>query len=183
MHRAITLSKGAYTVRPLQKDDMEPIRVWRNAQMDILRQERQLSEKDQEIYWKEVLRPSFEQQQPQQVLFAFLEHDDLIGYGGVTHLDWKSKLGEVSFLLNPVYTKNDQKYRVLFKHFLALIKTAAFDKLGLVRLFTETYDIRPSHIAELESSGFNLEKRIENAVEIENKQVDSLIHGCEANER
>lgn len=182
-HREITLSQGKHAIRPLQKKDMESIRLWRNAQMEVLRQEKLLSEKDQENYWREVLLPSFEHPKPQQVLFAFLENERLIGYGGVTHLDWTSKVGEVSFLLDPIFIENDQEYRIRFKHFLVLIKTAAFDKLGLVRLFTETYDIRPSHIAELESSGFHFEKRMRNSIEIKEKRVDSLIHGCHANER
>lgn len=183
MHRKITLTQGEFILRPIHKEDMESIRGWRNAQMKVLRQESRLSVSDQERYWNETLLPSFNDPQPEQVLFGFLENGKLIGYGGITHIDWKSKAGEVSFLLDPVFQKDEDVYRSRFREFLALIKTAAFDNLGLFRLFTETYDIRPGHIAELETSGFIFEKRNKDSVEIGNKKVDSLIHGCEAHER
>lgn len=183
MLRKITLSRGNYSLRPINKEDMESIRVWRNAQMKVLRQDTPLSVSDQERYWTETLLPSFDDLEPSQVLFGFLEDDRLIGYGGITHIDWRKKAGEVSFLLDPVFQNDEDAYRSRFREFLSLIKTAAFDNLGLFRLFTETYDIRPGHIAELETSGFIFEKRNKDSVEIGNKKVDSLIHGCEAHER
>jgi len=45
-------------------------------------------------------------------------------------------------------------------------------------LFTETYDIRPRHVAILEMNGFKLEGRLIDHVLIDGKYIDALIHGC-----
>ncbi|CCB91421.1 putative uncharacterized protein [Waddlia chondrophila 2032/99] len=172
-----------YSLRLLLHQDMEPIRRWRNSQIDILRQSSHLSHQEQEAYWKEVVAPSYQMNHPDQLLVAFLEGSQLIGYGGITHIDWERKEGEVSFLLNPEEIESSKNYRKKFGIFLELIKTAAFDKLNLIRLFTETYDIRPDHISELEARGFQLKKRLTDAIEVRGRKVDALIHEYIADER
>ena len=39
----LAAAAGRYALRPLRWDDREPIRQWRNDQLDILRQDRPLS--------------------------------------------------------------------------------------------------------------------------------------------
>lgn len=177
------LAKSHYALRLLMHPDMEPIRNWRNSQIDVLRQSSHLTQEEQEIYWQKVVLPSYQKNQPEQFLVAFLELGKLIGYGGITHIDWEKGVGEVSFLLCPDEIGTPENYRMKFGSFLELIKTTAFDKLKLVRLFTETYDIRPDHISELEANGFRLENRLKNAVEINGRKVDVLIHGLNTDER
>ena len=183
MYKDFSQVNGQYSLRPLKFEDMEPIRRWRNAQLDVLRQQKPLSREQQEAYWQNTVAPSYSQSKVEQLLLAFIEAEELIGYGGVTHIDWVEGCGEVSFLLNPKLVANPQEYRKKFGVFLEMIKTVAFDKLGLKRLYTETYDIRPDHISELELRGFRLEKRLSEAVEIQGRLVDSLIHGCKTDER
>jgi RimJ/RimL family protein N-acetyltransferase len=174
--------EGEYHLRPLDLQDMEPVRQWRNEQIDILRQQAPLTKEEQVGYWNTVIIPSFSQSRPEQLLFAYLKEEDLIGYGGITHIDWDKREGELSFLLDPAYTTDPSSYRSRFGTFLQLIKRIAFEQIKLSRVFTETYDVRPDHVAELESKGFLFERRLDQHVELHGRLVDSLIHGCISNE-
>jgi len=138
---------------------MELIRVWRNAQMRVLRQSRPLSPEDQKRYFRDVVMPTFEQPQPPMLLFTYLLDDHPIGYGGLVHIDWENRRAEISFLLETARSREDAdgEYARLFSCFLALMKRIAFDELGLNRLYTETFDIRPLHVQVLEQNGFRPE--------------------------
>ena len=57
-----------------------------------------------------------------------------------------------------------------------MISKIVFEELKFKKLFAETYDIRPYHIEILEKFGFKEEKRIENSVEINGKNVCSVFH-------
>ena len=48
---------GDYKIRPVQKKEIENIRLWRNKQMDVLRQETKISFNEQKIYFKENIWP------------------------------------------------------------------------------------------------------------------------------
>jgi hypothetical protein len=168
-----------YELQPLRYQDIFQIKKWRNEQIDILRQDVLLTDEMQETYYREVLLPSFGLCEPKQILFSFLKDSRLIGYGGIVHIDWTTKQGEISFLVDSIRAQNKQCYQNDFSHFLALIKIVAFEQLHFFRLFTETYDIRPLHIAVLEESGFQLETRLKDRVIINGKSTDALIHGCE----
>lgn len=172
-----TFVSPPYSLIAIRREDMESIRRWRNAQIDILRQTRLLSQEDQENYWIKVLEPSFALKQPKQVLFTFLKDQQCIGYGGLTHIDWDVQRAEISFLLDPQHTGDANVYSNEFMHFLGLLKEAAFDVLGLHRLYTETFDTRPVHVATLEKAGFQFEGRLKDHVKVRGKHVDSLIHG------
>ncbi len=170
-------SKGPYTITPLREADIFPIRRWRNEQMDVLRQNRLLSEADQLKYYHDVVVPSFEAEQPKIILFSYLLDGRCIGYGGLTNIDWVSGRAEISFLVDTGRTKDEAGYREDFSVFLSLMKEVAFTDVHFNRLFTETFDIRPVHVGILETSGFRLEGIMREHVRIGDRFVDSLIHG------
>jgi len=153
---------------------------WRNAQLKVLRQREPLTPEKQERYYQGVILPSFAEKTPRQILFSYLHKEELIGYGGLVHISWEDRRAEVSFLVDPDRVGDSSIYSQDFSLYLSLIKQAAFQHLGFMRVFTETYDIRPHHISILESSGFQLEGRLKAHVWIDGKPVDSLIHGCVA---
>jgi hypothetical protein len=164
-------SAGAYAVRSIEHADMEPIRVWRNAQLPVLRQAAEISPAEQERYFEQAVRPTFEQARPRQVLLTLLEHDTPIGYGGMTNLDWDARQGELSFLVAPARAADPELYERDFRAFLELaVDGVALEDLGLMRVVTETYDIRPRHVAILEAFGFILGARVPGP------GVDSLMH-------
>ncbi|WP_286885368.1 GNAT family N-acetyltransferase [Aneurinibacillus sp. UBA3580] len=169
--------KNGYSVCSIREQDMLLIKEWRNAQMDVLRQNRLLTDKDQMRYYRSVVQPSFTQDEPKIMLFSFFNSEEFIGYGGLTNIDWISGRAEISFLLNPVRTIYEDAYEADFLAFLSLMRVVAFKELGFNRLFTETFDIRPYHISILEKFGFRLEGRMKQHVYIHGQFVDSLLHG------
>ena len=169
-------SLGSYSIIAIRKFDIESIRRWRNANINVLRQQSKLKRKQQNIYYINVIHPSFSKQYPTLILFSYLFNGKLIGYGGLTNINWSIKKAEVSFLLDPKREKNQQLYRKEFSLFLDLIKEVAFRDLFFLKLFTETYDIRPLHIEILEENKFKLEERLRDNTLIKGKYVDSLIH-------
>lgn len=171
---------GKYLLIPLREADIYQIMEWRNAQMDILRQNKKLIRKDQLKYYNNIIKPTFSQELPSQILFSFLYSNACIGYGGLTNIDWEEKKAEVSFLVDPQRNKKQELYEKDFSAFLSLLKTIAFNNLWLNKLFTETYDVRPLHIQILEKNGFKYKDREKNKVKIRGKHVDSLLHLVEA---
>ncbi len=168
-----------YQLIPLREEDIYKIKKWRNEQMDVLRQKRVLTNADQGKYFKDYVLPNFSEEYPTMILFSFLdENNNLIGYGGLTNIDWESKRAEISFLVDTSRITDKEIYRSDFGSFLKMIKQVAFDDLKFNRLFTETYDIRPLHISILEENNLRAEGRMKEHVYINGSYVDSLLHGC-----
>ena len=176
--RRSRLEEGLLSVEAVQPHHIEPIRQWRNAQMGILRQSAVVSPEEQEAYYRTHIWPDKRSLQPQNVLLAYLENDELIGYGGLVHVAWIHRRAEVSFLLKTELAAAQKDYSRYFSSFLRLMKILAFDDLGLERLFTETYVERKRHIATLEATGFRLEGVFRRHVWIGGRPVDSVFHGC-----
>lgn len=166
-----------YALVPYREEDMFKIMTWRNDQMDVLRQKEKLTKEKQEECYKKIIEPTFVQEYPKMILFSFLKNDICIGYGGLTNVDYDIKRAEISYLVDPKRIKDGKMYGKEFSIFLHLIKQIAFDKLGLNRIFTETYDIRPVHIETLEKNGFRREGVMKKHVKIKGEFVDSVIHG------
>lgn len=166
-----------YSIVPLREDDIFLIKSWRNAQMEVLRQKQHLTDSGQYLYYQNIIKPLFGQLLPQQILFSYLKRGICIGYGGLTNIDWESKRAEMSFLMDTKRIEDNELYDSEFSIFITLLKRVIFDDLEFNRLFTETYDIRPIHISVLEKNGFILEGIMKEHVIINNKFVDSLIHG------
>ena len=169
---------GAYQLVPIRYDDREPIRAWRNAQLEVLRQAAPLSAAQQDAYFQRVVLPLFEQERPDQLLFSLLRHGQLVAYGGLVHIAWPDGRAEVSFLADPGRAAEPATYRQDFRAHLRLLGQVAFEGLAFNRLFTETYDIRPAHVAILEEAGFQLEGRLRQHVQLKpGTFADSLMHG------
>jgi hypothetical protein len=136
-----------YSVLPYREEDMFLIMKWRNEQVNVLRQNKLLTENDQIEYYKTVIKPTFEQNTPKQILFSFFKKKTCIGYGGLTNLDWINKRAELSFLVDTLRTKDQKIYEEDFSSFIYLMKEIIFDEIKFNRLFTETYEFRKFHIS------------------------------------
>ena len=166
-----------YSLIPLRKEDIESIRKWRNNQISVLRQEKKISKKEQINYFVTIIKKEFNEKKPKCILFSFILNETCIGYGGLTNIDWSSKRAELSFMVDNIRHSSSEKYHNDFVSFLKIVLKIVFDELKFNKLFTETYDIRPLHVKILEEMGFKLERRIKQHVNINDKYVDSLIHG------
>jgi RimJ/RimL family protein N-acetyltransferase len=171
------LAHDAYAIQPVQASHTEAIRQWRNAQMAVLRQKTEISATDQQDYYSVHVWPEMDAEQPAKILISLLFQDRAIGYGGLVNVDWKHRRAEVSFLLSPERAENMDDYAMDFSTFLLLVKKMAFEDLGLRRLYTETFDIRPHHIALLEAAGFRREGVMRAHEIIDGRPVDSIMHG------
>ncbi|WP_340120095.1 GNAT family N-acetyltransferase [Pelagibius sp. 7325] len=172
------VADGRYAVRAVEPQHIEAIRCWRNAQIDVLRQSAPIASPQQAAYYAREIWPDKDAAEPRNILLIYLEDGRPIGYGGLVHIAWEHRRAEVSFLLDPAVARGDAELADLFARFLTLMKTLAFEDLGLARLHTETYALRLVHIATLEACGFRREGRLRGHVWINGQPVDSLLHGC-----
>jgi len=157
---------------------IEPIRRWRNAQMDILRQTEPISPEAQLDYFDREVWPDKACEQPRTLLLSVAKDGAIIGYGGLVHISWPNRRAEVSFLLDPEPPRRDPEIADLYARFLRLMQRFAFQDLGLNRLTSEIYRTRTLHIDVLEASGFIREGTMRQHVIQNGKPIDALIHGC-----
>lgn len=170
------LTEGRFSLRPVREADVEPIRQWRNAQLDILRQTEPISPEQQLAYFESTVWPDFAAERPRNILLTFFEDGRAVGYGGLVHIAWEHARAEVSFLLQPEIAREPALYHARLEVFLRLLRIVAFQYLGLHRMFTETYAFRIEHIAALERCGFIREGTMRDHVAIDGKFSDSVIH-------
>ena len=169
---------GRYRLLPIRPDDREAIRQWRNAQLDILRQAEPLSTEAQDCYFREVVTPLFGAGQPGQLLFSLLLDEELIGYGGLVHIDWPAGRAEISFLLETGRNAHIPTFQADFAAYLHLLRQVAFEDLSLQKINTEAYDVRPYLTQVLEAEGFAEEARLPRHVRVAGQLVDTVFHSC-----
>lgn len=171
------ITNGDFSLSAIQVDQIEKIRLWRNAQKDVLRQSQDITRQEQETYFNTRIWPYLEDPRPRNILLSLKEKKALIGYGGLVHIAWQNSCAEVSFLLNPKIAESHDLYPKVFEAFLCMLEKIAFQDLKLNRLFTETYSHRTSHILVLEKCGFIKEGTLRQHVLINNTFHDSIMHG------
>lgn len=172
------VARGAFSVRAVSPEDIEPIRLWRNAQMDVLRQTQPISPDEQVAYYAQQIWPTLALPQPPNILLAYEESGRRIGYGGLVHIAWPHRRAEVSFLLDPTQLSSRARFDRLFETFLLLMQELAFEDLNLRRLCTETYAFRTEHIDMLEKCGFEREGVLRGHVIVNGVPTDSVLQGC-----
>jgi len=169
---------GEYAISSIKLEDAESIRIWRNQQISALRQSSILSKDEQSSYFKKVIEPSFSDEEPRQILLRYTLKNDLIGYGGIVHLNWPDQKGEVSFLLDTNRTKDTDQYSIECKTFLKLIKKCAFEKLGLNKISTYAYSHRENHVQSIENAGFTREGILRQDTIVDGNWVDAILSSC-----
>ncbi|MEP1611069.1 MAG: GNAT family N-acetyltransferase [Roseobacter sp.] len=173
----VTLCHGDLSASAIQPEHIEAVRQWRNSQMGVLRQSREITESMQRSYFETHVWPEKKLKDPGKILLIVEEADVLIGYGGLVHINWDYRRAEISFLLNPERAATDEASAPVFSVFLHIVERLAFECLGLERLSTETYATRIPYIAALERHGFLCEGRLRSHVQIDGQAVDALLHG------
>lgn len=164
----------AYKIIPIRLEDRYEIMKWRNDQMYHLRQNKNLTPQDQDLYFENVVSKLFDEENPEQILFSFLENNSLIGYGGMVHINWQNKNAEISFLLNSqLESKCFENY---FTIFLRLIENVAFVNLKFHKLYTYAYDLRPKLYEVLEAENFIKEAVLKEHIYFHHTFIDVVIH-------
>lgn len=177
------LADGPHSIGTVQDRHIESIRLWRNLQLAVLRQKEPLTEEQQIAYFDHSIWPTLSHAQPSNILLAYQEAGELIGYGGLVHISWPDDRAEVSFLLDPAKAAEPSEYAARFSAFLSLLKQLAFAELRFKRLWTETFASRLHHMSVLEANGFQREGRLRSHGNMAGTRIDSVLHGCLADDR
>jgi RimJ/RimL family protein N-acetyltransferase len=175
------LSATEYTlnnlaIRTIDETYIQQIRIWRNQQIDILRQNQIITELEQIHYFNTHVFPLLKSENPMQILFYCFYKGNFIGYGGIVHISYENKIGEISFLLDPKIQK-DSLYELVFILFLELMNKIAFQELKLNKLYTETFSTRKKHVPMLEKAGYSLEGIRRSHVILNGQIADIYLHG------
>ena len=169
-----TINNGKYKITPIRFEDRLDIMKWRNEQIYHLRQKEKLNKETQNIYFKITVNKLFNEKKPDQILFSYLENDKCIGYGGIVHINWVDKIGEISFIIN---TELESKYfEFHWKTYLNLIERIAFEDLKFEKIYAYAFDLRKNLYPILESKKYYLKNRIKNKLKLNNKWYDALIY-------
>lgn len=169
-----SFSNGNYSIVPIRTKDKLDIMKWRNEQIYHLRQNKLLTDEDQVRYFETVVKRLFDEQQPNQLLFSYLEYDKCIGYGGLVHINWIDKNAEISFIIN---TELENKFFQLhWVTYLGLIEHLAFEELGLHKIFIYAFDLRPHLYSAVEVAGFVKEAVLKEHCFFQGEYKDVVIH-------
>jgi len=166
--------QDSFSIVPIRYEDRFDIMKWRNEQIYHLRQNKPLTDEDQENYFNKVVARLFEQEQPNQLLFSYLENDKCIGYGGLVHINWIDKNAEISFIMDTELEKNS--FQTHWRNFLNLIEQVAFDEIKFHKIFVYAFDLRPHLYKVLENSDYSEDARLKEHCFFGNKFIDVLIY-------
>ena len=165
---------GDYSIVPIRYEDRFSIMRWRNEQIYHLRQSRPLTEEDQQRYFDKVVAGLFDLQTPDQVLFSYLEKDACVGYGGLVHINWTDRNAEISFIMDTCLEKDH--FQEHWMNFLSMLKEVAFSGLGLHKIYTYAFDLRPHLYQVFESAGFIREATLKDHCFFQGVYKDVVIH-------
>jgi RimJ/RimL family protein N-acetyltransferase len=169
-----TFEEDTFSIVPLRYEDLLDILKWRNEQIYHLRQNKPLTVEDQEKYFNTVVNTLFSQDQPNQILFSYLEKDMCIGYGGLVHINWIDKNAEISFIMDTALEKDN--FHANWTKYLSLIEKVAFEDLKLHKIFTYAFDLRPHLYLALQDASFIEETRLKEHCFFDGKYIDVVIH-------
>lgn len=170
----LSFHKDNYSLVPIRMDDRYAIMQWRNEQIYHLRQSKPLTKEDQDRYFENVIQKLFEKENPDQLLFSYLEGDKCIGYGGLVHINWLDKNAEVSFIMETRLEKKE-----FHKHwgiYLDLLNEIAFEELDFHKIYTYAFDLRPHLYEAIEVKGFVREAVLKEHCFFDNEYKDVIIH-------
>jgi RimJ/RimL family protein N-acetyltransferase len=155
-------------------EDRYAIMHWRNEQMYHLRQDKILTQEDQDQYFTEVVLRLFDREQPEQILFSYLEGTMCIGYGGLVHINWKDLNAEISFIMDT--SREKEEFEKHWSLYLKMIEEVAFTELKFHKLYTYAFDLRPVLYDMLIRAGYNHEARLKEHVLYQGQYIDVVIN-------
>lgn len=159
---------------PIRMQDRWDIMKWRNEQIYHLRQNKPLTSEDQDHYFNNVVSNLFNQEQPGQLLFSFLEGETCIGYGGLVHINWIDRNAEISFIMNTELESS--RFEEIWMVYLKLLDLVAFDTLEFHKIYTYAFDLRPHIYPIFESAGFVKDAILKEHSLFNGKYLDVVIH-------
>ena len=169
-----TYKNGEFEIIPIRHEDRIEIMKWRNEQIYHLRQKEPLTAEQQDVYFANVVSKLFDQEQPNQMLFSFLKNEELIGYGGLVHINWDDRNAEVSFVMNTRLEK--EGFSKNWSEYLYLVEKVAFNELNFRKLYVYAFDLRPHLYSTLEANSYFLDARLKDHCFVDNEFKDVVIY-------
>ena len=131
----------------LTREQVQQVRIWRNAEPQFLRTPYLITERMQDKFFDEVINNLDSKHR----YFAIMEMDgDLgkvafspldfpegffIGMGGLTNIEWENGCAEISLIINPEYRRQGKG-----KEVVNLLLKQAFEQMRLYSVYGEVYD-------------------------------------------
>ncbi len=130
----------------LTREQIQQVRIWRNAESQFLRTSYLITEGMQDKFFDEVINNPDSKHR----YFAITEEgrftayqdrkggvyeQDFIGMGGLTNIEWENGTAEISLIINPEYRKQGKG-----KEAVKLLLTQAFEKMRLYSVYGEVYE-------------------------------------------
>ena len=156
--------------------DVEIIRVWRNNQKSVLRQNQNISKIDQVKYFNNVVRKETKKNKPKLILFSIRKKNKIIGYCGFVNISWTNKCAEISFLLDHKLKNRKKNYKIIMLRSFNKLFKIGFNKLKFKKLFTDTFLFRKDHIKILSKAGMKKEGILKKQYKKSNKFIDTILH-------
>lgn len=167
-------SNCEFKIVPIRFEDRVDIMNWRNEQMYHLRQAEPLTIENQNYYYNTTVSSLFSQERPNQILFSFLKNDELIGYGGLVHINWIDKNAEISFIMKTEL--EDDYFSLYWSSFLDLIETVAFQDLTFHKIYVYAFDLRPDLYLMLKANKYFKDAVLKDHCYFNDKFIDVVIH-------
>lgn len=165
---------GFFSLVPLRYEDRFLIMKWRNEQIYHLRQARPLTEDDQQRYFDTIISKLYDNTNPDQILFSYMERDVCIGYGGLVHINWIDRHAEISFIMDT--SLEAEHFADHWSNYLTMLKSVAFDDLGLHKIYTYAFDLRPHLYSVLEANGYTREATLKDHCWFNGVYKDVVLH-------
>ena len=147
---------------------------WRNEQIYHLRQKAALTVQQQDNYFDNVISKLFDQEQPNQVLFSYIENSVCIGYGGLVHINWFDRNAEISFIMNTTLEEN--YFEKHWKQYLSLIEKVAFIEMKFHKIFIYAFDLRSSLYQALQVANYYFEAKLKEHCFYDGKYIDVIYY-------
>ena len=167
-------SMQPFSLVPIRMEDRYSIMEWRNEQMYHLRQNNLLSKEDQDQYFNTVVKKLFDQEKPDQNLFSYLNDGNVIGYGGLVHINWIDKHAEISFIMNTAL--EEQFFESHWTNYLGLLEQVAFEELNFHKIFVYAFDLRPRIYSVLKKNNYFKDATLKDHCFYETRFIDVVIY-------
>lgn len=112
------------------RSDCERVRLWRNEVLETLRTPFPLTEEQQVGFYNKTI---CSKNSPHRY-WSIIDSGQLVGFGGITNIEWPNRIGEISLIIAPEFRKqhlgDDAVFYLLYE---------AFYVLNLKTVFGEVY--------------------------------------------
>lgn len=122
-------------LREVYRDDVEQVRKWRSECLETLRTPYFLTQEMQQKFYDEVI---CNRNSPHR-FWSIEDNFALIGFGGITNIQWENRIGEISLIINPTY-----RCKGYGRDSVELLLEQGFNYMNLQTVFGECYVCNPA---------------------------------------